>query len=111
MIRRPPRSTLFPYTTLFRSRCGSRGGSPGSTVGSAAAGRVRALEKDEDQAVAAARIAGPRRDTERIDLDAARLHRLERHQRASVGGARAADVDGGVGVAPHAVPRPPLHER
>src|SRR5436309_11433894 len=26
MIRRPPRSTLFPYTTLFRSaRCRSRG--------------------------------------------------------------------------------------
>src|SRR2546425_13043737 len=24
MIRRPPRSTLFPYTTLFRSCCGSR---------------------------------------------------------------------------------------
>src|SRR2546427_8329855 len=24
MIRRPPRSTLFPYTTLFRSQC-SRG--------------------------------------------------------------------------------------
>src|SRR3712207_6876011 len=23
MIRRPPRSTLFPYTTLFRSRKGS----------------------------------------------------------------------------------------
>src|SRR2546422_4734224 len=22
MIRRPPRSTLFPYTTLFRSKCG-----------------------------------------------------------------------------------------
>src|SRR3712207_4242823 len=22
MIRRPPRSTLFPYTTLFRSPCG-----------------------------------------------------------------------------------------
>src|SRR2546425_5252150 len=26
MIRRPPRSTLFPYTTLFRSRLGPRGG-------------------------------------------------------------------------------------
>src|SRR3712207_7763699 len=27
MIRRPPRSTLFPYTTLFRSRaCGHQGG-------------------------------------------------------------------------------------
>src|SRR2546430_17106718 len=24
MIRRPPRSTLFPYTTLFRSRGGCR---------------------------------------------------------------------------------------
>src|SRR2546430_6105911 len=24
MIRRPPRSTLFPYTTLFRSRGGHR---------------------------------------------------------------------------------------
>src|SRR6516162_8687501 len=23
MIRRPPRSTLFPYTTLFRSQCSS----------------------------------------------------------------------------------------
>src|SRR3712207_8132033 len=25
MIRRPPRSTLFPYTTLFRSPVGQRG--------------------------------------------------------------------------------------
>src|SRR3712207_6967518 len=25
MIRRPPRSTLFPYTTLFRSRGAGRG--------------------------------------------------------------------------------------
>src|SRR5256885_6751239 len=30
MIRRPPRSTLFPYTTLFRSWCG-RPRSPGLT--------------------------------------------------------------------------------
>src|SRR5690348_17433911 len=26
MIRRPPRSTLFPYTTLFRSQDGARDG-------------------------------------------------------------------------------------
>src|SRR3989449_11334576 len=26
MIRRPPRSTLFPYTTLFRSLTGADGG-------------------------------------------------------------------------------------
>src|SRR3712207_8189616 len=31
MIRRPPRSTLFPYTTLFRSpRIARRGGAHGS---------------------------------------------------------------------------------
>src|SRR2546430_13414175 len=28
MIRRPPRSTLFPYTTLFRSRTGDRASGP-----------------------------------------------------------------------------------
>src|SRR2546426_9154338 len=37
MIRRPPRSTLFPYTTLFRSgglRPFALGGSKGKPVGS-----------------------------------------------------------------------------
>src|SRR2546425_2329760 len=34
MIRRPPRSTLFPYTTLFRSSLQS-GQSDGKLVGSA----------------------------------------------------------------------------
>src|SRR6266571_3544789 len=29
MIRRPPRSTLFPYTTLFRSRLAARGSAAG----------------------------------------------------------------------------------
>src|SRR2546422_8499765 len=28
MIRRPPRSTLFPYTTLFRSHIGLKAGLP-----------------------------------------------------------------------------------
>src|SRR5436853_4228103 len=28
MIRRPPRSTLFPYTTLFRSACEQQVGGP-----------------------------------------------------------------------------------
>src|SRR2546430_10533559 len=31
MIRRPPRSTLFPYTTLFRSRSRERGDRKPST--------------------------------------------------------------------------------
>src|SRR2546427_8753689 len=30
MIRRPPRSTLFPYTTLFRSANTARGGRTGT---------------------------------------------------------------------------------
>src|SRR3712207_8745508 len=34
MIRRPPRSTLFPYTTLFRSLAGFLGGAfLGSRIG------------------------------------------------------------------------------
>src|SRR3989442_7598359 len=33
MIRRPPRSTLFPYTTLFRSRIGVGAGGALSTPG------------------------------------------------------------------------------
>src|SRR5256885_12450578 len=37
MIRRPPRSTLFPYTTLFRSPAG--GGQPRPAPGSRAAAR------------------------------------------------------------------------
>src|SRR2546430_12892073 len=33
MIRRPPRSTLFPYTTLFRSGCQKRGERPAALSG------------------------------------------------------------------------------
>src|SRR3712207_8212918 len=40
MIRRPPRSTLFPYTTLFRSGAGG-GGSGRGTGGARAAVRGR----------------------------------------------------------------------
>src|SRR5260370_31910057 len=41
MIRRPPRSTLFPYTTLFRS-CSTRGcGTPDGRPSNATASRPR----------------------------------------------------------------------
>src|SRR3989449_5002931 len=40
MIRRPPRSTLFPYTTLFRSRWREPAGSRGAVL------EVRALDGD-----------------------------------------------------------------
>src|SRR3712207_9196194 len=32
MIRRPPRSTLFPYTTLFRSSTATPGAAPGNVI-------------------------------------------------------------------------------
>src|SRR3712207_6884411 len=41
MIRRPPRSTLFPYTTLFRSSGNPRGTRPG---GGALGGRPSAVQ-------------------------------------------------------------------
>src|SRR5258708_28530694 len=41
MIRRPPRSTLFPYTTLFRSRNAAEAGSdPASHVSRPVNGRL-----------------------------------------------------------------------
>src|SRR2546426_2031009 len=38
MIRRPPRSTLFPYTTLFRSTITGNGSSVSGTLRSASTG-------------------------------------------------------------------------
>src|SRR2546430_16294799 len=58
MIRRPPRSTLFPYTTLFRSLDGSRRADSlhecllsevGSRLRGGTAAGVRARSGGEDQ--------------------------------------------------------------
>src|SRR3712207_8509802 len=50
MIRRPPRSTLFPYTTLFRSRAGNGHTVPQARPGLPPAGslgrRVRELDAE-----------------------------------------------------------------
>src|SRR2546427_6573843 len=48
MIRRPPRSTLFPYTTLFRSagHVLGHGHLRGQQLVGVAAGRVEAAEQD-----------------------------------------------------------------
>src|SRR5438477_12381622 len=58
MIRRPPRSTLFPYTTLFRSReaadrphgaPGARGGDEGAAApGAARDARTRRLHVEAE---------------------------------------------------------------
>src|SRR2546430_11606652 len=63
MIRRPPRSTLFPYTTLFRShrphRRGARGRLPQPHL--PAAGRRRRAHR--------AVVGGPRRDRKSTRLN------------------------------------------
>src|SRR5439155_21232971 len=51
MIRRPPRSTLFPYTTLFRSEighCAFRGGLVAFALHQASADSVRCVREQSD---------------------------------------------------------------
>src|SRR3989304_2964542 len=49
MIRRPPRSTLFPFTTLFRSRHLHRRGAPGRAPPSQRGTIPRALRRRRDR--------------------------------------------------------------
>src|SRR2546426_7960998 len=46
MIRRPPRSTLFPYTTLFRSASKRRSCVPGSGVAGCTKERLSTADGD-----------------------------------------------------------------
>src|SRR3712207_7966247 len=74
MIRRPPRSTLFPYTTLFRSaiegrlnrdrRATRRKGSEDVVHEGGQLGEVPALDHRHDQAVLrGCGVAGDRKST------------------------------------------------
>src|SRR3712207_7672946 len=76
MIRRPPRSTLFPYTTLFRSRHAglrhARAGSGGVHRRAAQAGAARYSDGSgasaEAQGVAAAGAVPPRSEEHTSEL-------------------------------------------
>src|SRR5258708_12328333 len=76
MIRRPPRSTLFPYTTLFRSRQGLVG---------AAAARAEGVLSGPDSLSAAARrhhLQVSRNDRVSRDRNSTRLnssHQITSH--------------------------------
>src|SRR5256885_15853528 len=54
MIRRPPRSTLFPYTTLFRSR--RRGGKSGPGAPPEVPARRMSPDGERDKGSRAARV-------------------------------------------------------
>src|SRR3712207_7374590 len=69
MIRRPPRSTLFPYTTLFRSR---------EVVEVALLGHALVVAEAQDAALAVEEALGPRGREQRRALHAAAL-RSEEH--------------------------------
>src|SRR3712207_8044926 len=68
MIRRPPRSTLFPYTTLFRSSSGTSTLAAGRRAGARCRGGLRGR-----------RAGRRRRGTRRRRCRAARPPRSEEH--------------------------------
>src|SRR5256885_10263922 len=78
MIRRPPRSTLFPYTTLFRSQHRSRHAQIGELRAGAGAyiGEVQALVEFADRL--GIRRAVWRRD---LGLELRRIEPVMRQQR------------------------------
>src|SRR5687768_17814686 len=81
MIRRPPRSTLFPYTTLFRSVFGDRGSRAGRARRRRDA-RLVGLREERNAmkmrllapALAAAALAAPARSEEHTSELQSRLH-------------------------------------
>src|SRR3712207_7624486 len=77
MIRRPPRSTLFPYTTLFRSGRARRRDEDDRR----AAGRPRAA--DEEVALAHAGAVGGGRRRGRRDLVLPQLDRPRSEEHTS----------------------------
>src|SRR3712207_7826562 len=64
MIRRPPRSTLFPYTTLFRSDRSPRVGAVSGVTPHKWRQRGRGLEEQEEEA-GALRGAGGEPESDR----------------------------------------------
>src|SRR3712207_8340632 len=81
MIRRPPRSTLFPYTTLFRSRQGGprtpdlllRPGDDGARVGPGLPLRHRARRAGRDPDGGPLMCSGPT-PSQTIDRKSTRLN-------------------------------------
>src|SRR2546422_6578212 len=76
MIRRPPRSTLFPYTTLFRSQAPPRSAGAQARQGADRAERSQAVTtSDTHRAIDAVwRIESAKRSEEHTSELQSRLH-------------------------------------
>src|SRR5262245_64670430 len=68
MLRVPPRSTLFPYTTLFRSRVAVGGGLGGHVAARNAAGSSPVFDHERHTQ----RLRHARRDAARAEVDETR---------------------------------------
>src|SRR5256885_15579757 len=78
MIRRPPRSTLFPYTTLFRSNT-RESLSADAKIHESLDAEIAALEKELSTFIATSKGSSAK-----LDLTASHLQTLEaRHQEFS----------------------------
>src|SRR3989441_13319674 len=82
MIRRPPRSTLFPYTTLFRSQERSRAGEQLRGIAGARDVVVRAELQPPDPL---RRLASVRGDEHRDELEVGRLQARQQVEPVHVG--------------------------
>src|SRR2546422_2554104 len=71
MIRRPPRSTLFPYTTLFRSNAANIAADWAHVVAQKRGANVRL--RDISDATALLAVQGPRSEEHTSELQS-RLH-------------------------------------
>src|SRR3712207_7797130 len=81
MIRRPPRSTLFPYTTLFRSQAGDEEEDRQQPVGSPGAQRQVQVQRGRADGEADQRLVpvrprrvGPEQGEQRGDRKSTRLN-------------------------------------
>src|SRR3712207_8553013 len=74
MIRRPPRSTLFPYTTLFRSRAQHRLEIAAvALVGAGVEQRARVEEPADDRSVDLPQVDGADRKSTRLNSSHANI--------------------------------------
>src|SRR2546429_8546899 len=93
MIRRPPRSTLFPYTTLFRSTIIPRGRALGVTQFLPEQDRYSFSKRRLESAIttlfggriAGGLIFGPESGTTRAANDIERATQLARHMGTKLG--------------------------
>src|SRR3712207_9396370 len=96
MIRRPPRSTLFPYTTLFRSRQPGWDGDAGDTRDTVA---VKVADRGQEQGGGSAWLRPA------VDGEGAREPRVDR--RGGDGHSREQRPVGGGGRGHRSKPSPP----